>query len=66
MSADQKPKFGYVFFYGDKRHELYAESLYDAKTKAIAFFKAPKSKQHMVHGALAEKDGVQVTHTPDF
>jgi hypothetical protein len=59
-----KSQNGYVFFYGSKRVELYADSLYAAKVAAIAHFKAPKSKQHMVHGALAEKAGSAVIHTP--
>lgn len=63
---DKKKQLGYIFFYNDKRHELYADSMLDAKTKAIAHFKAPKSKQHMVHGALAEVDGVAVVHKADF
>ena len=57
---------GYVFFYNDKRVEVTADTLYAAKLKAVAYFKPPKSKAHMVHGMLAERDGVQVTHTADF
>jgi hypothetical protein len=37
-------------------------SMFDAKEKAIAHFKPPKSKQHMVSVVLAEKDGKQVVH----
>jgi hypothetical protein len=55
---------GYVAFYQNKRHELYAESLYAAKLKAIEHFKPPKSKQHMVSVILAEKNGKEVTHNP--
>ena len=54
---------GYVFFYNNQRVELHADSLYAAKQKAIAHFKVPKKKEHMVHGALAEKGGQQVVHT---
>jgi len=57
---------GYIAFFNDKRHELYAASLWDAKQKAIAHFKPAKSKQHLVHVVLAEKDGEPVIHTPDF
>ena len=53
---------GYVAFYNDKRHELHAESLYAAKQAAIAYFKPPKSKQHLVSVVLAELDGKPVTH----
>lgn len=55
---------GYVAFYNNQRHELYAKSQYDAKLKAIAHFKAPKSKQHMVSVVLAEKNGEPVIHKP--
>ena len=57
---------GYIFFYNDKRLEVYAETLYAAQLKAIEHFKPPKSKRHMVHGMLAEKNGEQVTHVPTF
>lgn len=59
-------KYGYVFFYDRKRIELYADSLFEAKQKAIEQFKPPKSKQHMVHGVLAEVDGKPVVHTASF
>ena len=50
---------GYIFFYNGQRVEVYA-----AKVKAVAHFKPPKFKQHMVHGALAEKNGTPVSHAP--
>lgn len=53
---------GYVFFYNNKRVELQADTMYAAKLQAIAHFKPPKSKQHLVHGALAEKDGEEIHH----
>ena len=49
---------GYVCFYNSKRIELYASSLFEAKTKAIAKFKLPKSKQHMISVCLAERPDV--------
>jgi hypothetical protein len=53
--------YGYVCFYNSKRIELYATSLFEAKTKAIALFKPPKSKQHMISVCLAERpDGSEV------
>lgn len=55
---------GYVCFFNSKRIEVRAESLWDAKQKAIAAFKAPKSKAHMVSVTLAEKDGKEVVHVP--
>ena len=52
---------GYVCFYNNKRIELYATSLFEAKTKAVALFKPPKSKQHMISVLLAERpDGSEV------
>jgi hypothetical protein len=63
---------GYIAFFNSKRAEIYANTLLEAKTKAIAQFKAPKSKQHLVSVTLAETDvqpdghGKQVTHTPDM
>jgi hypothetical protein len=57
---------GYVCFYEKKRIEVHAETLYAATLKAKEQFKPPKSKQHMVHCVLAEKDGVQVVHRPTF
>lgn len=57
---------GYVCFYNSKRIEIEADSQYAAKLKAIAEFKAPKSKQPMISVVLAEKQGEQVTHKADF
>lgn len=56
----ENPRLGYKCFYGDKTADIYAESLYDAKVKAIQHFRAPKTKQHMVTCVLAEKDGEPV------
>ena len=52
---------GYVCFYENKRWETYSPSLADAKDKALAYFKPAKSKRHMVHCHLAEKDGETIT-----
>lgn len=53
--------YGYIALYGDKRWELYADSLYAAKQKADEHFKPPKSKRHLVTVHLVEKDGETVT-----
>ena len=53
---------GYVCYYDGKRWECHASSMFAAKEKAVAHFKPPKSKQHMVSVVLAEKDGQQVVH----
>ena len=57
---------GYIFFYQAKQIEVHADTLYAAKQKALAVFKPAKSKQHLVHGALAELDGTPVTHNTDI
>lgn len=57
---------GYVFFYNERRIEISAASLFEAKQIAIAYFNPLSTKTHMVHGMLAEKDGEPVIHTPDM
>jgi hypothetical protein len=54
---------GYICLYNQKSVEVYAETLYQAKVKAVELLKTPKNKQHMVTVMLAEKDGEQVTHS---
>lgn len=53
---------GYVCFYNGKRWECYASSMFDAKEKAVAYFKPPKSKQHMVRAVLAKWAAPQPEH----
>jgi hypothetical protein len=55
--------YGYIALYGERRTELYAASLHEAKQKALAHFKPPKSKRHLVSVHLAEIDGETVTQT---
>jgi len=55
-------KLGYIAFYKTNRHELYADSLYAVKLAALAHFKPAKSQAHMVHVALAEKNGETIVH----
>lgn len=54
---------GYVCFYASKRFEVYANTLLEAKTKAIVHFNVHKRNQHMISVTLAEKAAVQVVHT---
>jgi hypothetical protein len=61
MESTGKSVYGYIALYGSKRHELHAESLYAAMQQALAFFKPPKSKRHLVSVHLAEIDGETVT-----
>jgi len=51
-------------FYKGKKTEVYAASSYEAQQKAAQVFKVKKSYDVTV--VLAEKDGKQVMHTPDF
>jgi hypothetical protein len=55
---------GYIAFFRGRQIEVYAASSYAAQQEAAKQFKARKSYEVMV--VLAEKDGKQVTHTPDF
>jgi hypothetical protein len=55
---------GYMAFYKGKKTEVYAASSYEAQQKAAQVFKVKKSYDVTV--VLAEKDGKQVMHTPDF
>ena len=55
--------YGFVCFYNSKRIEVYAASMYAAKLQAIAQFKAPRSKEHMISVVLAElPKGSEVVH----
>lgn len=54
---------GYKAFYNRQTTEIYAETLLQAKLKAIEFFKVPKSKIHMVSVLLCEQNGEQVIHS---
>lgn len=55
---------GYVAFYKGKRAEVYADTSFQAQEIAAKQFKA--KKRHEVTVVLAEKNGEQVVHTPDF
>jgi hypothetical protein len=57
---------GYIAFFNGKQTEIHAETQYAAKVKAEEFFKPVKSKKHLITVVLAEKEGKQVVHTPDF
>lgn len=59
---------GYKAFYNSKTADVYADTKLAARDKAVAIFKPPKSKQHMVHVELCETNcpaegvaGTQVT-----
>jgi hypothetical protein len=52
--------YGYKAFYNGKTWDIHAESLYEAKLKAIKLICPPRSKERMVTVVLCEKDGQQV------
>lgn len=52
---------GYKAFYKNKETEVYANSSYEAQTKAAQYFKA--KKQYEVTVVLCELNGEQVTHS---
>lgn len=54
---------GYIALYNGKRIEVTAETSYEAYVKAVEQLKPPKSKAHMVHVVLAEKNGKPVVHS---
>lgn len=51
----------YIAFWRNQEFEFEAESLWDAKQKAVKHFKIPKRDAHLVSVLLAD-----VTHTADF
>jgi hypothetical protein len=57
---------GYIVFYKNKRWEVYASDVMTAKQKAIAHYRVPANREHLVSVYLAEKEGKPVEHTPDF
>lgn len=57
---------GYLALYDGKRAEVWADSSYQAKQRAEAYFKPTKRKAHLLSVHLCENNGVQVVHTADF
>lgn len=51
---------GYKAFYSGKETDIYADTSFAAWEAAVKFFKAPKSKRHMVHVHLCELADKQV------
>lgn len=55
---------GYVAFsHNGKKADVWADSKFQAQELAVAYFKPPKSKRHLVHVHLAEVSGEPVVHT---
>ena len=57
---------GYICFYKGNQFEIHAKTTYEAQVKCAKDNKIPDSKRYLISVALAEKNGEQVTHTPDF
>lgn len=55
--------YGYVCFYKHQQWSCYADSLLDAKQKALEHFKVHRAKGYLVSVVLAEKDGAPVVHS---
>jgi hypothetical protein len=55
---------GYVCFFNGRRTEVYAADMFEAKRKAVAFFKPRRNQEHMISVILAEKNGEPVEHNP--
>ncbi len=53
----------YIGYFNGKQTTVEAETSYEALQKAVAIFKPAKSKQHMVHVHLHEKDGKAIYHS---
>ena len=53
----------YAAFYQGKEVEIFADTLWGAKVKAIAHFKVRKSQEHMVGVILTFIDGKVITHS---
>ena len=56
----------YIAFYKNQQKEIEAETAYQAQQCAAEAFKVPRKYSYRVSVMLAQKDGKQVTHTPDF
>jgi hypothetical protein len=53
---------GYIAFYRGNQKEVFADSIWQAKQKAIAELSVPKKKQGLLSVMLAEVEGNQVSH----
>lgn len=53
---------GYVGMYNGSKVEVYAESIWDAKQKALKLLNVPKKKQGLMSIMLAEVNGMGYIH----
>lgn len=57
---------GYIALFKERREEIFAETLWEAKTTALRMFKPSKRDEWRVIVQLAEVDGAPVVHKADF
>lgn len=60
--------YGFIALFKGKKFEVSGKgmTLWQAKQKAIEYFKIPKSQQGLLSVTLAEKNGKPVVHIADF
>jgi len=58
---------GYIGLYSGTKVEVYADSIWEAKQKAIQLLNVPKKKEGLLSIMLAEVNGTQYVHnTPSI
>jgi hypothetical protein len=53
---------GYIGLYSGTKVEVYADSIWEAKQKAIQLLNVPKKKEGLLSIMLAEVNGTQYVH----
>ena len=68
MKQDRKSTVlnGYVAIFENRREEIEAQSLYEARKTAMAIFKPKKDREFMVSVLLATVGEREITHAPTF
>lgn len=66
VNQKQEGDHAYACIFMGKTVGIYAQSLYEAKLKAIDYFKPSKKLHHMISVLLIEKDGGTYEQPTDF
>jgi hypothetical protein len=53
---------GYIGLYNGTKVEVYADSIWEAKQKAVQLLNVPKKKEGLLSIMLAEVNGAQYVH----
>lgn len=53
---------GYIGLYNGTKVEVYADSIWEAKQKAVQLLNVPKKKEGLLSIMLAEVNGTQYVH----